>query len=65
MCEMLTQNPQKYQLAQNHYDQSIQRAQLLNLIEAGGDEPLENEVQTARVSQKAPAPQPTPVRAVR
>ena len=65
MCETLTQNPQKYQAAQNHYDQSIQRAQTLNLIEAGGDEPLENETQTARMGMKAPAPQPTPVRAVR
>ena len=65
MAEIITQDASKKQLAEQWYTETVQKAQLIDLIEAGGDEPLEGEVMTATISKPPPQTPPTPVRPVR
>ena len=57
LAEMLTQNVQKRQLAEQRYTSRIALAKIIQIIEAAGDEPIEEMLRSARVLEQPPRPQ--------
>lgn len=61
LIPLLTQSPQKFQLAQSYYAFIIAEAKRANLIEAGADEPVEEMLDLTRMNTQelptAPPPQ--------